>query len=340
MHAPNAPGCLLNDPPHEHIEPKPKPKPKPAAAHPKIITADHLLAQQFPDIQWVVSGIIPEGATVLAGRPKMGKSWLALQLALTIAQGGTALGKIAVEPGDVLYLALEDGPRRLQKRLQKLLGVTGTSALIPASLHLATVWPRASEGGVEALIEWLDLHPDARLIVIDTLARIRDKRRGDVGVYEEDYEAIATFQQRSVAIKLVTHTRKPKNNGETDLLDEVQNSTGLTGAADAVLVLKRARYAREAKLFVTGRDVDEREIPLVWDPQQCSWSQGDEPDQDNPEAHLSAEQRKVRKLLKDAGIAMSTMEISARLKKEYDSTAKLAPPRAAPPRRRARVRLD
>src|SRR5215211_1944506 len=148
----------------------PRPEPTggpPAASH--IITADQLSGKTFPDPMWAVSGVVPDGATVLVGAPKKGKSWLLLGLGIAIASGGRALGKIAADSGDVLLLCLEDNQRRLQERLWRVLD--GEPA--PGRLHLVTEWPRLDEGADAALDAWLTAHPTTRLVGIDVLARLR-----------------------------------------------------------------------------------------------------------------------------------------------------------------------
>ena len=114
---------------------------------PKTISAADLMALELPEVRWAVPGIVPEGVTLLAGKPKLGKSWLTLDLGVAISTGGAALGTKRVEQGECLYLALEYNRRRLQRRLDKLL--SGRAA--PAGLHLALDWPRVDEGGAEAL---------------------------------------------------------------------------------------------------------------------------------------------------------------------------------------------
>ena len=110
----------------------------PPKAVPHITSATELLAQEFPTLQWAVEGLLPEGSTLCAARPKKGKSFLALGLCVAVASGGRALGSLNVTQGDVLYLALEDGPRRLQARLHRMLN----SAPSPARLYFSTEWPR------------------------------------------------------------------------------------------------------------------------------------------------------------------------------------------------------
>src|SRR5258708_19570344 len=83
---------------------------------PEIFPLKALLQKELPPVKWAIPGILPEGLTLLCGKPKMGKSWLVLGFALGIACGGYVLGKVNVEQGYVLYLSLEDNERRLQRR--------------------------------------------------------------------------------------------------------------------------------------------------------------------------------------------------------------------------------
>src|SRR5205807_637411 len=133
--------------------------------------------------------------------------WLLLGVGIAIAAGGVVLGKIPVEAGEVLYLALEDNQRRLKTRLQAILD----EAAAPGRLHVATEWPRADQGGVELLARWLSGHAEARLLIIDTLAKFRPLLK-DSGGYSADYAAIEPLQQLAaqhrVAVVLVHHHRK------------------------------------------------------------------------------------------------------------------------------------
>lgn len=159
---------------------------KPDAAHKpdKGMTAAQLMALDIPETRWVVEGLLPEGLSLLCGKPKVGKSWMCLDLALTAAMGGRALGSFPVTEGRVLYLALEDSVRRLRQRLLELRKETTG----PENLHFCTSWDRLPNGGLDRLRDWLAGHPDTRLIVIDTLARIRELTRGRQAAYEMDYE--------------------------------------------------------------------------------------------------------------------------------------------------------
>jgi hypothetical protein len=241
------------------------PTPKP----PNIFSAGQLMAMAMKEPRWAVPGVLCEGATLLAGKPKIGKSWLGLGLAVAVASGGRALGQIEVEAGDVLYLALEDTLRRLQGRLQQILG----DQAVPSRLSITVDFPRMDQGGSDWLQAWLGSHPGARLVVVDTLARIRSGRARNGNLYDEDYQAIALLKRiadnAGAAILIITHTRKMASE---DPLDSVSGTLGQTGAADSTLVLKRERGRREATLFLTGRDIEEQELAIRWDQVTSGWA--------------------------------------------------------------------
>lgn len=291
-------------------------KPPPAVT---TFSALDLASKEFPPMRWAIPNLLPEGGTLLAGRPKSGKSWLVLQLAIAIAQGEAALKCLPVEGGEVLYISLEDGPRRLRSRLVSVLGEDPHA--MPGRLHFATEWPRISDGCLDTLAAWLDAHPTTRLVVFDTLTRIRDRRGSQQGgsLYEDDYDLIATLKklgdERRVCITVVHHTRKPKEQ-EEDPFDQISGTLGLGGAADCIIVLKRAVAASDAKLHVTGRDVDEQTLCLGWDKESCLWSllQGQS---------LTPDQAQVVSVLVTAGRALSAMEVYPRINKNYEATRKL-----------------
>jgi hypothetical protein len=224
-----------------------------------------------PEPRCGVQGILPDGLSVLAGKPKLGKSWWALNVALAVAHGGVALASIPVEAGEVLYLALEDSKRRLQERIKRILSRTNAQA--PERLTLATAWPRQDQGGVDVLAGWLAGHSGARLVIIDTFPKFRPRRQPRRDAWEEDHEHAeelkALADNHGLAIVAVCHCRKMDAE---DPLDSVSGTLGLTAAADAVLVLRRVRGQADADLYVTGRDLDEQELGLKWDKDYCLWS--------------------------------------------------------------------
>ncbi len=237
--------------------------------------ADELMAIEFPAPKWAVPGLIAEGLTLLAGPPKVGKSWLSLGLGLAISAGTPALGTIATEPGPVLYLALEDTPRRLQSRMRKVLA----GGRVSGDLTLDTWCPTMTDGGGAYIAGWLEENPAARLVVIDVFTKVRGKPPpGASSAYEADYAAIGAIKRLAdtygVAVLLVHHVRKAASE---DFLTTVSGTNGLAGAADAVLVLERARARADGILHITGRDVEENDHALSFDPATGSWTMLDGP---------------------------------------------------------------
>lgn len=236
-------------------------------------TADKLLGTYFPPVRWAVHGLLAEGLNVFAGPQKVGKSCLTLGVAVAVAEGGKALGRVDVEQGDVLLAALEDSPRRLKHRLGQVLD--GRPA--PSRLSIVTALP-AMPKATELVSEWLDEHPDARLVVVDVLAKVRPQSLPGVDRYEADYRVMSDLKtladRHRVAVVAVTHTRKL---GAEDVFDTVSGSVGLTGAADATIVLRRARNDTAGSLSITGRDVPESEYAVQFDGERSTWTlDGDE----------------------------------------------------------------
>ncbi|MEV0309354.1 AAA family ATPase [Nonomuraea fuscirosea] len=247
-------------------------------------TADELMSVTFPPTKWAVPGVIAEGLNLLAGPPKVGKSWLSLATAVAVAAGGKALETIEVEPGPVLYLALEDTPRRLQSRMSKILG----DKPAPRGLTLSTACDTLPRGGDQAIARWLERNPGARMVVIDVFAKIRGTTPPGLSAYDADYTAMSRAKNLAdtygVAVVLVHHVRKM---GSDDFLEQVSGTNGLAGAADATLVLKRQRGTADGVLHVTGRDVEEAEYAMAFEPTAGVWRLLDGP----PEDHTLGETR-------------------------------------------------
>jgi len=279
---------------------------------PKTLTAAELLGLELPPIRWSVPGLVPEGVTLLAGKPKLGKSWMALDIAIAKSTGGVALATRPVEMGDVLYMALEDNPRRLGKRLEKLL--MGDA---PERLHIAFEWSKMDEGGAEELQRWLEAHPDAHLVVVDILKRVRPRTSPNRNVYDADYEALEAMQRLAaeyeVSILVVHHLRKL---GAADPLDEISGSTGLSGGADGVLVLKRDRGRADAYLHVTGREIEEEaELAMRWDADLASWTLVG----DAEEYKISQERQEIVRVLNEAEEPMTPTEVAELLSKSVNA---------------------
>jgi RecA-family ATPase len=252
-------------------------------------------AQTFPPLEYAVPGIIPEGFGVLAAPPKTGKSWLVCGLGLACAAGGTALGTITVPKRPVLYMALEDGKRRLQSRCRRIMA----NQPIPAGLNFIT-HAENSHITFGMLFEFLQHHHDDKpLVILDTLGRAKPTRPPSADPYQFDYKVGSQLKTAVDAVPgatllVVHHTRKAESS---DFIDAVSGTQGIAGSADFVLVLMRKRHSDEAFLSVTGRDVSEAEYALtvhegLWQLDGASLS----------ESALAAEMRREQQRLGDRAL--------------------------------------
>lgn len=239
-----------------------------AARPPAVgIDAADLLAMDLPPLRWVVPGLIPEGTTILAAPPKVGKSCLIYQIAVEASIGGDVLGR-RVAPGSVLYLALEDGKRRGQQRL--IAALAGRT--MPRG-RLEVRWEaRPIGGGLEEDIrDWLDAHPDAVLVAVDTLGKVRPAGDGRRNAYEVDVAAMNQlqnlFRDRPVSLVIVHHARKESTD---DFLASVSGTYGITGSVDTIVVIRRKRNEAFGTIHVTGRDVPDEQIPARFD--ELAWT--------------------------------------------------------------------
>jgi hypothetical protein len=278
----------------------------PAGAPTRGHTAAQLWDMAFPPIKFAVPNYIAEGLTLLAGAPKRGKSWLALDLCVTIAIGGWTLGDQKCHQGDVLYCALEDSPRRMKQRLRTFCRASQTP---PMRL---TIWygadlPRLGDGCEEALREWITSMAEPRLIVIDTLNYIRPERIRDEDPYSYDYRSAIGLQRLAaefgIAIILVHHTRKSPSD---DYLESVSGTNGLTGGSDAVVVLER--QGDGSTVFKgRGRDIEEFELATRFDKDECRWRVLGEA----AENKVTESRSKILKHMREAGWFLTPAEIAA-----------------------------
>lgn len=236
------------------------------AAYKNGISAAALMAKDFAPIRNVIAGYVIEGLTLLAGAPKIGKSWMALGWGVSVASGTPAFGTIAVEQGDVLYLALEDNERRLKKRLRKM------GVVAPDRLTLVTQWPDLDNGCVAEMEAWANDVARPIMIIVDVLNKVRPASSRSESQYEADYRTLsglhAFASARNIAVVVVHHTRKMDAE---DPFDTVSGSRGLTGAADTVLVLRRDGGNRNPMLYGRGRDIEEIENAMVFNPMIATW---------------------------------------------------------------------
>jgi len=223
-----------------------------------------LYSAEFPEPTWVINEILPTGEAFLSGRPKLGKSWLGLQMAKSVATGSTCL-EYNTERGEVLYLALEDQPRRIQSRCKKQ-GIPDN-----APINFLTRFKTFHQGGITDLFTYLE-QDRYRLVVVDTLSRFLGKSdQQDLSEMTSVIGELQTMaQKKGVGLLLIDHHRKPSGM-ESDVIDDVMGSTGKAAAADSILGLYRDRNKREAILKATGRDMEDVELALEWDGYSCTW---------------------------------------------------------------------
>lgn len=265
------------------------------------IDAETLLGMEFAPVDYVVEGYIAEGLTILAGRPKLGKSWMALGFCIAVATGGQTLG-VDCEEGDVLYLALEDNRRRLKDRLNVVLSPAQVRPNM-ARLSLKTESKKIGAGLIEEMEEWRSKASNPKLIVIDTLSMVRPPKKSNQDSYAADYDAISPLQkyagEHRLAVIVVHHVRKAEAE---DPLEAVSGTNGLTGAADTIMVLNRTTDG--PKLYGRGRDIEEIEKALRFD--KGTWEV-----LGNAEDVKRSEQRqKVLEVLTDADRALTPDDIA------------------------------
>jgi hypothetical protein len=227
-------------------------------------TAQELLAADFPEPTWVIPDLVPEGLVIVGGRPKVGKSWLALQMAVSVASGGKFFDR-DVDQGKVLFIAMEDNPRRLQSRLNKI-GVAGD-----IKIETAYEWRQLNEGGADDLIKEIQSN-QYKLIIVDPLNRLL------LGLDQKDSPQIpailAALQNETInqntTIEFVDHTRKP-NAFNPDPIDDILNMTGKTSIADVTMAIYKTQGKAGAELKGRGRDIEDIDLAISWDPTTCCW---------------------------------------------------------------------
>ena len=215
----------------------------------------------------IVDGLLCAGTYLLAGAPKVGKSFLVAQLAYHVSTG-LKLWDYEVRKGTVLYLALEDNYQRLQERMFRMFGVEGTD-----DLHFAVYAKQIGNGLDEQLEKFLREHPDTNLVIIDTLQKVREIG-GDAYSYANDYEIVGKFKQfadkHNICLLLVHHTRKQPAG---DKFEMISGTTGLLGCADgAFLLQKENRTDLSATLDIVGRDQADQRLYLTRDQEHLCWN--------------------------------------------------------------------
>lgn len=232
----------------------------------KMYSSEYIMNTPMKPIEYCVDGLISQGLFVLAGAPKVGKSWLALDMCLSIAKGEKVLGKETL-CGHAVYLGLEDSLIRLQNRLYELTDEPSDN------LHFAIMAESMSNGLPEQIEYCRKRFDDLKIVVIDTLQKVRNESESG---YSSDYKELSVLKSLAdklgVAIVLVHHTRKCS---DSDPFNMISGSTGLSGCVDGSMVLiESKRGSRTAKLHCVGRDIENQEINVVFE--SSRWKVSDE----------------------------------------------------------------
>jgi hypothetical protein len=274
------------------------------------INARDLCDKTFPVVKFIVPGLFPEGVTLLVSRPKLGKTWLLLQIGSAVASGVIVLVPQVPDEspleGDVLYLNLEDGERRAQRRMTKLFGAR--REMWPARMKLATRWRKFDQGGLDDIRAWCLSVVRPVLVMIDTLKKVRPRKKPNQNDYDADYEACEGLKALveefpGLAILVAHHDRKMDAD---DVFDTVSGTLGLTGGVDTIAILKRR--SQRVTLYIESRDLLEEVAKAVrFDRETCRWIIEGEA----AEVHRSDERKRVLEALKGVEGGRSPLEIAA-----------------------------
>jgi DNA-binding NarL/FixJ family response regulator len=277
----------------------------------KGYTLASLENREFAPLRYYVESFVVEGLTLIAGRPKKGKSWLVFGMGIDIANGDDALGKLTTRQSTVIYYALEDNPRRMKRRAKILLG---KNAKWPKNFHIFHDLAKTDVGGLEQIRQHVKEH-EAKVVMIDTMTPIRPRPPKGVDPYQHDYDVVSSLQKLAhelrVAIVVTYHTRKAVAD---DAQESILGSTGITGAVDSWFVLVSNAQGKE--LHGSGRDIEDVEWGLDprlnwrWTVTGPAW-----------EARKSKQRQDVLKLLERG--EMTVADIAEELQRSVRATTKL-----------------
>ena len=284
----------------------------------KLVNARELQTMELKPINWIIQDLLPEGLLILAGRPKIGKSFLALNMSLAISKGGYALGYFKANQNSVLYLPYEDNYRRLQDRINRMLAEEHYSEA-PSNLFIPKDcdFPKMTLEGIDSLGKILDDIKEIKLVVIDTLGRaiVRNNKRNS-NQFQDEYDFGASLQkialQRHISILLIHHTTKQKYE---DVFDQVLGTTGLTASPDSLMLLGKDSN-KDFILSITGRDIEGKEYSVKF--QNCIWTVESEKGKTT-----TPEREEIISLFKELDRTLTTKEIAEQLGKKESNISKM-----------------
>ena len=229
-----------------------------------IIDGETLIDMRLEPVKFCIENLLPQGIAMISGAPKIGKSWLMLDWCLKIAKG-ESVWNFKSHKGTTLYLCLEDNWNRVQSRL---LNITDD---VPGNVFFAVSSCSLSDGLSKQIESFVLEHPDTVLVTIDTFQMIRSAEKDSS--YANDYQEIEALKsladKLNITILLVHHLRKQT---DTDPLNKISGTTGISGALDTTLILERKeRSQNKAVLICTGRDIEHRELELSFSKDNHTW---------------------------------------------------------------------
>ncbi len=274
-----------------------------------IVNGQEIKEATYPETEFIVPTVIPEGLTLLAAAPKIGKSWFVLQVAAAVSEGSTIFGGIQLpQPRRVLYMALEDSPRRIQKRLD-IMG-------LEYGRNVDFIFDLKDNNPADIISAWFTKWEAQKpIVIVDTYGRTLDGEQD--ATYSRDYAGMAHYKHiipNGCSLLFVHHTKKAD---EGDFLQALSGTNGLAGAADTIIVLKRDRLSKDATLSITSREMEEAEHHLNFS-ENAVWTIGDRPEA-KPQGGTTG--AIITKVLQESPIALTRAEIASKAYVSIDSAS-------------------
>lgn len=283
---------------------------KPVLELPPRRTPRDLQKMEFPPLRWIVENILPEGLALIGGAPKVGKSRLMYELAIAVACGGVFLGKAAVDPASVLYLALEDNERRMRARIEEVMQHSTDDWTDNMDVQDKHSWKRAGEGGLELIEKWIvrerEEGRNPGLVIIDTFGAYREAKKSGQDPYDADYAAGAALQavalRENISITLIHHTTKARD--VNDWTADISGTRGVIAAQDVIIKMDVERGKHHGYIRVTGREVISEDIGISRTDEKHPWTMTKK----MPDGYLPPKARQIFEAIQQCpGITLSEL---------------------------------